>query len=193
MKGPDIVDCAVTSPADASDAELLQSYAATQRDQCFSEIVGRYVDLGYSAAIRQTNNHTTAQDVTQVVFTALARKAGALSPETVLPGWLVRATRYAALDALKLEVRRFHRERAAAELEEIMRDTPEVRWEHVAPLLDEALTALSTKERDAIILRFFEKQSWKDIGETLDLNENAARVRVSRALEKLSRGSASGA
>ena len=185
MKGPAIVGCAATDAAEASDAELLQSYAATQRDQCFSELVGRYVDLVYSAALRQTSNHATAQDVTQVVFTALARKAGALGRETVVPAWLVRATRYAALDALKLEARRLRRERAAAELEEIMRDTPEARWKHVAPHLDEALTALSTKERNAIVLRFFEKQSWKDIGESLDLNENAARVRVSRALEKL--------
>jgi len=185
MRRPDI-DGATGPPADTPrDEELLRRYAATQADESFSQLVSRYVDLVYSAALRQTANHATAQDVTQAVFSVLARKAGALARETVLAGWLVRATRYAALDALKFEARRLRRERAAVELEETMRDAPEVRWDHIAPLLDEALTALSAKERNAVVLRFFEKQNWKDVGQTLGLNENAARVRVGRALEKL--------
>ncbi len=182
MRRPDTDDCAIGAPA---DAELLSNYAATQSEESFAEIVRRYLNLVYSAAIRQTANHATAQDVTQAVFTVLARKATDLARETVLAGWLIRATRYAALDALKLEARRLRRETAAAELEEIMRETPEARWEEVAPLLDEALTALSTKERTAILLRFFEKQSWRQVGENLGLDENAARLRVTRALEKL--------
>ena len=182
MKRPDTDECAIAAPA---DADLLRAYAATRSEDSFSELVRRYANVVYSAAIRQTTNHATAQDVTQAVFTVLARKAADLANETVLVGWLIRATRYAALDALKLETRRLRRETAAAELEEMMRETPEVRWEDVAPLLDEALAALSMKERNAILLRFFEKQSWKEVGENLGLNEISARVRVARALEKL--------
>jgi RNA polymerase sigma factor (sigma-70 family) len=182
MKRPDTDECAIAAPA---DTDLLRSYAATQSEESFSELVRRYANLVYSAAIRQTTNHATAEDVTQAVFTVLARKAPELSRETVLAGWLIRATRYAALDALKLEARRLRRERVAADLEEIMRETPETRWEEVAPLIDEALAALSMTERNAILLRYFQKQSWKEVGQTLGLNENAARVRVGRALEKL--------
>jgi RNA polymerase sigma factor (sigma-70 family) len=194
MKGPDIDDSAMVADADLPhDADLLRSYAATQSEESFSELVRRYVDLVFSAALRQTGNHATAQDVTQAVFTVFARKAGALARETVLAGWLVRATRYAALDALKLEARRLRRETAAAQLEEMMTDMPEaqrpafepLQWDDVAPLLDEALAALPANDRNAVLLRFFEKRSWKQIGETLGLNENAARVRVVRALEKL--------
>lgn len=189
MKRPDTDDCAIIAPADASptDAELLCRYAATEEDECFSEVVNRYVGLVYSAALRQTNNHATAQDITQAVFTVLARKAGSLARETIIAGWLLRATRYAVLDALKLEARRLRRERSAAELEETMRDTPEARWEEVAPLLDEALHCLSTKERNGLVLRFFEKRSWKEIGDRFGLNENAARAGAGRALEKLKR------
>ncbi len=182
MKRPDTNDCAIAAPA---DADLLRTYAATRSEESFSELVRRYANLVYSAAIRQTANHATAEDVTQAVFTVLARKAAHLAHETVLAGWLIRATRYVALDALKLETRRLRREKAAAELEETMTETPEAQWEDVAPWLDEALAALSTKERNAILLRFFEQQSWKEVGATLGLNENAARVRVARALEKL--------
>jgi RNA polymerase sigma factor (sigma-70 family) len=187
MKRPDTDDCAVsTAPAVfPTDADLLRGYATTQTDESFSQLVARYVNLVYSAAFRQTNNHATSQDVAQAVFTVLARKAGSLARETVLAGWLVRATRYAVLDALKLEARRLRRERAAAELEETMRDTSDARWEEIAPLLDEALARLSISERDAVVLRFFEKRSWSEIGQTLGLNENAARVRVGRSLEKL--------
>src|SRR6188508_1167544 len=107
MRRPDTDDCAIGAPA---DAELLSNYAATQSEESFAEIVHRYLNLVYSAAIRQTANHATAQDVTQAVFTVLARKATDLARETVLAGWLIRATRYAALDALKLEARRLRRE-----------------------------------------------------------------------------------
>src|SRR5688572_17132246 len=182
MKRLDSDECAIVEP---SDTELLRSYGATQSEESFSELVRRYTNLVYSAAIRQTANHATAEDVTQAVFTVLARKAADLGQETVLAGWLMRATRYAALDALKLEARRVRRERVAADLEETMRETPEARWEDVAPLLDEALATLPTKERNAILLRYFLKQSWKEVGETLGLNENATRVRVARAVEKL--------
>src|SRR5688572_30816039 len=120
MKRPDTDDCAMAAPA---DADLLRTYAATRSEESFSELVRRYANLVYSAAIRQTANHATAQDVTQAVFTVLARKAADLAHETVLAGWLIRATRYAALDALKIEARRLRRETAALELEEIMRET----------------------------------------------------------------------
>ena len=182
MKRPDTDECAIAASA---DTDLLRSYATAESQESFSELVRRYTNLVYSAAIRQTANHATAEDVTQAVFTVLARKAARLSRETVLAGWLMRATRYAALDALKLEARRMRRERVAADLEENMRETPEPRLEDVAPFLDEALAALSPKERDAILLRYFQKQSWMEVGQTLGLNENAARVRVGRALQKL--------
>jgi len=187
MKRPDTDDCAIATALSVlpTDAELLRGYATTQADECFSQLVARYVDLVYSAALRQTNNHAISQDVAQAVFTVLARKAGSLAHEAVLAGWLVRATRYAVLDTLKLEARRLRRERAAAELEETMRDTSDAPWEQIAPLLDEALARLSASERNAVVLRFFEKRSWNEIGQTLGLNENAARVRVGRSLEKL--------
>jgi RNA polymerase sigma factor (sigma-70 family) len=171
-----------------SDRDLLREYAATNSDATFSRLMARHVNLVYSAAMRQVRNHAMAQDVTQAVFIVLARKAASLRQETVLAGWLLRAVRYAALDALKIEVRRHVREEEAARMEttDALPDS-EVDWPAVAPLLDEALATLKPRDRQAVLLRFFEKRNFGEIGAVLGGNENSARVRVLRAMEKLRR------
>jgi RNA polymerase sigma factor (sigma-70 family) len=169
-----------------SDPELLKEYAQTRSEGAFNEIVRRHVDFVYSAALRQSGSHATAQDVTQVVFIVLARKASALCPETVLAGWLFRAVRYAVRDVVKTSVRRQRREQEAAAMQQT--DSPEglePAWEQIAPLLDESLAKLPARDRDAILLRYFKNLEWAAVGAALGLKENAARVRAARALEKI--------
>jgi len=169
-----------------SDGELLQEYGSTRCDDVFAQIVNRHAPWVYSSALRQVGSPTAAQDITQAVFIILARKAATLRRETVLSGWLFRAARYAAVDVLRSESRRLKREQEAVAMQLDNRcETPEAGWEQVAPLLDEALAGLGAKDRHAVLLRFFEKKSFGEIGETLGGNENSARVRVVRAVEKL--------
>ena len=168
------------------DQELLRDYAANQSEGAFTELTRRHVDWVYSAALRQVGNHAAAQDVTQAVFIILARKAASLKHQTVLAGWLFNTVRYAARDAIKIEVRRRRREQEAVMMESDQSvPDPEIAWEQLAPCLDEALANLGVKDRQAVLLRFFEKKAWREVGESLGTNENAARVRVTRALEKL--------
>jgi RNA polymerase sigma factor (sigma-70 family) len=175
-----------SDPARPGDQELLRAFAADQSDEAFAELISRHVSWVYSAALRQTGNHPAAQDATQAVFIILARKAASLKKETVLAGWLFRAVRYAVRDALKIEARRQRREQEAAMMQSADPiDETAARWEELAPLLDEALAKLAARDRNAVLLRFFEKKDWREVGITLGLNENAARVRVTRALEKL--------
>ena len=166
------------------DMALVREFAASQSEQAFETLVSRHVNLVYSAALRQAHDADLAQEITQAVFIILVRKAGSLSPKTVLSGWLYRAAQFAAKDALKIRRRRQLREQEAF-MEGVLQNEPDAAWEQLSPLLDEAMARLRDQDRDAIVLRFFENKSLQQVGAALGLEERAAQKRVARGLEKL--------
>jgi RNA polymerase sigma factor (sigma-70 family) len=167
------------------DRQLLRQYAQDGSEAAFSELVARYVNLVYSAALRRTaGDFARAQDVAQLVFTDLALKACTLSPGIVLAGWLHRATRFAAGQLLRGEHRRQAREQEALAMNALASD-PAPDWDQIRPLLDAALDQLDQADRDALLLRYFEQCSLAEVGHRLGSNEEAARKRVSRALDKV--------
>ena len=173
------------------DSELLRRYARTNSEDAFAELVRRHVNLVYSAALRQVNGDAhLAQDVAQTVFTDLARKAGSLARRETLTGWLYTSAHFAAAKIARTENRRRDRE------EKFMREPTKIRaeeaasperadWEKLRPVLDDAMHELKETDREAILLRYFENRQFAEVGAKLGLNENAARMRVERALEKL--------
>ncbi len=164
------------------DSTLLKQYAGGD-ESAFTVLFERHVHLVYSAALRQAHNPSHAEEVTQAVFILLARKAKSLSPKTVLSGWLYQAARLTTASLIKREIRRQRRE------QEVYMQTltePDISlWEQVSPLLDEAMGRLGEKDRNAIVLRFFENRTPQEEAAAFKLNEATARIRVSRALEKL--------
>ena len=169
------------------DMALVREYAATRSESAFAELVSRHTQLVYSSALRQVRNPELAEEVTQAVFIILARKAGALSSKTILCGWLHRTTRYVAANTLESEFRRQRREREAC-MESVAQSEPsDSVWRQVSPLLDEAMTKLGRKDRDALILRYFQGKSLGEVGAELGMRERAAQKVVGRALEKLRR------
>jgi RNA polymerase sigma factor (sigma-70 family) len=173
---------------DQSDAQLLRAYAERGTEAAFAEILARHTDLVYSAALRQVYSPDLARDVTQSVFTDLARKAREvsfkLSPEASLVGWLYRGTRFAARDLNRSETRRTQRERQAMEQVHPTPDTAPV-WEQLRPALDDAMSELDDTDRDAVLLRYFKNHDLRTVGATLGISDDAAQKRVSRAVERL--------
>src|SRR6478736_2691992 len=167
------------------DMALVRAYAAEQSEAAFATLVSRYVGLVHSAALRQLTDSHLAQDVTQAVFIILARKAGSLSTDTVLSGWLYQTTRFACADVLKRQLRRQRREQEAYMDASIEQTAHDPAWLQLSPVLDEAMARLRDRDRDALVLRFFENKSMKDVATSLQLDERAAQKRVQRALEKL--------
>jgi len=165
------------------DADLLRHYAKEGSDAAFTELVYRYVDLVYGAAMRRTGGDAQlSADVAQGVFIALARHARTLSPDTVLGAWLHTATRNAALKLMISEQRRRAREIEAVRLQET---DGALDWEKLRPLLDGEIDELPEADRTSLVLRFFERKPFAEIGDVLRISEDAARMRTERAMEKL--------
>lgn len=169
------------------DTELLRRYAEEQSEAAFTELVERRLGLVYAVALRQTGGDAhRAQDIAQTVFTNLARKASSLARQPVLAGWLYRSAQFAASDAMRTERRRHAREQEAHTMNEILcEDRSAGDWDKLRPDLDQVLSELDEPDRDALVLRFFDDRPLVEVGAKLNLTENAARMRVQRALEKV--------
>ncbi len=166
------------------DMALVREYARGNSEVAFATLVSRHINLVYSVALRRVRDPHLAEEVTQAVFIILARKAGSLGPKTILSGWLCRAARYAADDALKKQRRREQREQEAY-MQSLLNETESSAWMQIAPLLDTAMAQLGEKDHNAVVLRFFEGRNFKDVSAALGTSEDSAKMRVNRALEKM--------
>ena len=172
---------------DATDMDLLRQYARGNSDTAFAALVSRHVNLVYSAALRKTGNPDAAGEITQAVFVILAQKARRIPDKTILSGWLYQTARLTAASFLKSEARRVRREQEAYMQTELHAATSDEIWEQLAPLLEDAMGQLGEKERAAVVLRFFGDKSFAEVATASGVSGNAAKKRVSHALEKLRR------
>ena len=170
-----------------SDGALLQRYAEARCEAAFEDLVRRHLGFVYATALRVVGNPQQAQDVSQAVFVALARQASELVGRATLSGWLHRTTRNLAVNVIRHETRRRHRERESV----CMRAgddcalEPEETWDAIAPKLDEAMESLSEMDRDTLCLRYFEQRSVREVAVVFGISEEAAQKRALRALDRL--------
>jgi RNA polymerase sigma factor (sigma-70 family) len=166
------------------DGALLRQYSENHSDEAFAALVTRHINLVYSVALRQVGNLHQAEEITQAVFIILAKKAASLRHEKALSSWLFQVARLTANNFIRSESRRRHREEEAY-MQSVLDEAGTEVWPRIASLLDDAVAKLREKDRQAIVLRFYEGRNLRDVGLALGATEAAAEKRVSRALEKL--------
>ena len=162
--------------------EVGHATAQTQMPQ----LTRRHLDWVYCLCLRSVRDSALAEDVTQCVFMALLKKSGRIPPEANISGWLFKTARHCCNRALRNDNTRRRHELAAARMrsdatavEAPMRD------EELLPMLDEQVARLSQADRTAVLLRYYERRNFRDIGHALGISEEAAKKRVQRAVEKL--------
>lgn len=167
------------------DAQLLRRYAQARDEAAFTEFVGRHFNLVYFTALRGTGgNAALAQDIAQAVFAVAARKSRVLAAHATPAGWLHRTTRHITARMLRQERTRQRYEQEAA-MHDLINAGAEPEWERLRPVIDDVLDELDARDREAILVRFFQGRPFAEMGETWRISADAARMRVDRALEKL--------
>jgi uncharacterized protein (TIGR03435 family) len=166
------------------DIALLRQYVEHNSDEAFAALVSRHVNKVYSVALRHTRNPHSAEEITQAVFVILAKKSAHISRKVILSGWLYQTARLTALTHIRGEIRRAHREQEA-HVQTVLNEPESDPWPQIAPFLDAAMAGLNERDRHAVVLRFFDGKSMKEVGVALGTGEDAAKMRVNRAVEKL--------
>jgi RNA polymerase sigma factor (sigma-70 family) len=166
------------------DISLLREYVNHESEDAFAVLVARHVNKVYSIALRHARNSHQAEEITQAVFVILARKARRLGGQVILSGWLCRTAQLTAVTFVRSETRRARREQEAYMQNPLVETNFDV-WPQIEPLLDAAMAGLSEADHHALVLRFFDGKSMKEVGAAVGASEDAAKMRVNRAVEKL--------
>src|ERR1041385_3098950 len=168
-----------------TDNELLREYVRQSRESAFTELVERYLNLVFSAALRITADTHFAQDAAQETFVALAQRAPFLTDRSTIAGWLHRTACNLAAKKVRGEVRRRSREAEVSRMQIESGPNDNAVWQQVSSQLDAALNDLGGPDRDILLLRYLQQRTIADIALELGLKTDAAQKRVSRALDKL--------
>ena len=168
------------------DAELLNAFVTKRDETSFRELVARRIGFVHAVNLRRLRDPHLAQDATQAVFIALARKAASVARCPSVIGWLHRCAFFESLNLMRAQTNRLLRETEAARLGTTTGGSISPADAGVLEtVLDEILNELPDDDRNAIIARYFFQRSYADIGAKTGRSENATRMRVDRALTKL--------
>jgi len=168
---------------EATDGALLATFALNRNEDAFRELVRRHLRMVFATARRLLDDSHQAEEIAQTVFQLLAEKAGTIGDNQPLAGWLYHTTRHHTLHRVRSEGRRRQREQLAAAMNMPPDSSPPD--DELVHELEDALTELEADERNALVLRFFEDRQLRDVGRELGVSEEAARKRVTRALDRL--------
>ncbi len=175
------------SATQGTDLEWLEAFAYNGDELAFRQIVEKYRRMVYSVALRRCGHRELAEEATQNTFAVLARKSKHLLQHPTLSGWLHRTAMLEASTLLRSERTRRRKHVELMERETLHNTYGAASLSLDAPPLDEALARLSARDRDVILMRFYEGMSFGEIGQRLGKSDAACQRRSHRAVKKLSR------
>jgi RNA polymerase sigma-70 factor (ECF subfamily) len=167
------------------ETELLAAFGNAHSEDALRGIVEIHGGMVLATALRQVGDRGLAEEITQDVFVLLVKKAPALRREATIGGWLYKTTLNRSRARLRSELRRRRREVLSAEMSALTQEGESI-WRSLGPLLDEAVTGLPESDQVAIVLRFMEDRSFREVGRVLGVGEDAARKRIDRVVHSLS-------
>lgn len=166
--------------SEPTDQLLLEQFLSTGSPQAFEHLVARHSGWVYALARRRVGSADMAEDITQATFIVLARKAHTLSKKPSIASWLYRVARYASIDALRRQSARVRSEKIAARPEVTM--PPIAEDQAVEQHVNAALDRLPDRDREAILLRYFNDQTLEQIGHVQNVAASTVGRRIDRAL-----------
>lgn len=170
-----------------SDGILLSRFASDRDEAAFNALTGRHLGLIYHTALRRTGNRQLAEEVSQNVLSAMAKKASGLARHpSRLPAWLHRATVFESSKAMRAEASH-HRRKQLRHPDDIAATGGEATWTGALPHLDPALDRLSESDRQVVLQHYFEGKPFSRIGEQQGRPAATVQKQCRRALDKLAR------
>ncbi len=169
--------------------ELLNRYVRSRSDPDFRALVDHYGGLVFGVAQRRLGNAELAKEATQNVFIILSKKAATIRNTHKLAGWLHRVAVGECSNLIRKERSHFNKMKQFGEEERAHMTTEPCSTtiaDDAKPFLDEAIARLSQADRDAVMLRYYEGQTFGEIGVALGKSEEAIRKRIARALARMS-------
>jgi len=179
------------------DPDLADVRAAQRDRHAFDRLYRRYLDRVYSYAFYQLGDHHDAEDATERTFLAALAAIDRFHDEgSTFRAWLFRIAHNAIANSRRARRRR----RTQPITDAHQQAAPAADPAGVVARADQqreiraALARIPAERRQAILLRFVDGLSAREIGAVLGRSEGAARVLLHRALRdvaaELDRGDA---
>jgi uncharacterized protein (TIGR03435 family) len=176
----------VTAATTPDDRELLEAFVREHSEIAFRCLVERHARWMFAAAFRQLRDRQLAEDAAQAAFIILLQKAKAMPTNAKFSSWLFRTLQFTVKNLQRARRRRhFHELRAAAQQESNRISGSAPAQNDLSDHLDTAVASLSSSNRAAILLRFYQNLPFDQMGRSLGISEAAARKRTHRAVDAL--------
>jgi RNA polymerase sigma-70 factor (ECF subfamily) len=170
-----------------SPEQTIRKAAAGDR-MAFRELVLENSHAMFRLAWRMTCDEAAAEDIVQEAFIKAWRSIGDFRMDASFRSWLHRITVNTAMDYLRKQSRRRQMETEEPEWERMPQAGEPSRADVQIDIRTQtraALMKLSDMERAALMMRHFEGHSIDEIAVALNLNANACKQTIFRAVRKM--------